>query len=241
MVGYPARGVDLAVPGAAPARRSRAGSIVRIVCLEVGHTAVMDEPAEHTVPATGRWPAQGLQRAGIAVRVWRPDDVQQLLALWLDPAMRRWSPTLDVPTEASCAERVQAAMEAERAGRPTSFAVVDADQRHQVLGSFDWRTTHPPGFSIVDVGFGVAPAARGRGVAGTVLRLMGEWLLDRAGGGVERVQLDHAVENEASCRTALRAGFAVEGRRERFLPLRAAEDAPVVRHAVCLHGRVRPA
>lgn len=175
----------------------------------------------------------------MAVRVWRPDDVGQLLALLLDPTMRRWSPTLAVPDEASCAERVRAAMEGERQGRPASFAVVDADLRERVLGSFDWRATYPPGFSIVDVGYGVAPAARGRGVAGTVLRLMGDWLLDRDGGDVERVQLDHAVENEPSCRTASRAGFALEGRREHFLPLRAAEGAPVVRHAVCLHGLVR--
>ncbi|GMA88460.1 hypothetical protein GCM10025868_37100 [Angustibacter aerolatus] len=44
----------------------------------------------------------------------------------------------------------------------------------------------------------------------------------------------------ASCRTALRAGFRVEGVRERFLPLRESPDAPLVMHDVCMHGRVRP-
>ncbi len=199
----------------------------------------MDEPADRTVPATGRWPPGGLRSGAVAVRVWRPDDVPQLVALLNDPLMRRWSPTLAVQDETTCTERVRAAQEAERRGQPAAFAVVDADHPDQVLGSFDWRAGYPPGFSVVDVGYGVAAAARGRGVAGTTLRLVTEWLLDPAGGDVERVQLDHAVENEASCRTALRAGFAVEGRRERFLPLRAAADAPVVRHAVCLHGRVR--
>lgn len=199
----------------------------------------MDEPAAPTVPVAGRWPGTGLRSGGIAVRVWRPDDIPQLVALLNDPQMRRWSPTQPVQDEASCAERVRAAQEGERRGQPAAFAVVDAVRPDQVLGSFDWRNVHPPGFSVLDVGYGVAAAARGRGVAGTTLRLVTEWLLDPAGGDVERVQLDHAVENEASCRTALRAGFAVEGRRERYLPLRADEGAPVVRHAVCLHGRVR--
>jgi RimJ/RimL family protein N-acetyltransferase len=76
-------------------------------------------------------------------------------------------------------------------------------------------------------------------VASGAVRLLAQWLLDPDGGDVHRVQLDHAVANEGSCRTAARAGFVVEGRREQFLPLKAADDAPVVRHPVCLHGRWR--
>ena len=52
------------------------------------------------------------------------------------------------------------------------------------------------------------------------------WLTaDPTGPHVARVQLDHSVENPASCRTALRAGFAREGVRAAFLPLRD-PDAP---------------
>ncbi len=52
-----------------------------------------------------------------------------------------------------------------------------------------------------------------------------------------RVQLDHSVENPASCAVAEAAGFAQEGVRRGFLPLRD-PDAPfgVRRHDVCLHG-----
>jgi RimJ/RimL family protein N-acetyltransferase len=196
-------------------------------------------PAPREVPAAGRWPRTGLVRGPVAVRVWEPDDVPALLELMRDPQSRRWSPIVTEPSEQDCRERVQRAREAAQAGHPSSFAVVDAEQPALVLGTFDWRNTFPPVFSIVDVGYAVAPAARGRGVAGTALALVTDWLLDPDGGDVERVQLDHAVENVASCRTALRAGFAVEGRRARFLPLRERPDAPVVRHEVCLHGRVR--
>jgi RimJ/RimL family protein N-acetyltransferase len=195
---------------------------------------------ERTVPATGRWPAQGLAEGQVALRVWRPDDVPALLALQRDAEMRRWSPALAEPDEQDCRQRVERAVAAEEAGLPSSFAVVDAAARQHVLGSIDWRNGFPtPDFSIVDVGYGVAASARGRGVGSRALRLLTEWLLAPDGGDVHRVQLDHAVANEASCRTALRAGFAVEGRRECFLPLRERPDAPVVRHPVCLHGRCR--
>jgi RimJ/RimL family protein N-acetyltransferase len=193
------------------------------------------------VPATGTWPSTGLSAGEISLRVWRTGDVQAVLELLTDPEMRRWSPVFTVPDEADCLERVRKAMQAEADGRPSSFAIVATDDPTQVLGSIDWRNGHPMWpFSILDVGYGVSPAARGRGVASTALRLLTDWLLDPDGGDVHRVQLDHAVENQGSCRTAVRAGFAVEGRRDVFLPLRDTLDAPMVRHDVCLHGRVRP-
>jgi RimJ/RimL family protein N-acetyltransferase len=194
-----------------------------------------------TTPARGRWPVEGVRDDLVALRVWEPDDVPQLLALQADPQMRRWSPVFDTPDAADCANRVARAQAAAADGLPSSFAVVAVADPAQVLGAIDWRNDHPlPQFSVLDVGYGVAPAARGRGVASRALRLLSDWLLAPDGGDVHRVQLDHAVENEGSCRVALHAGFAVEGRREAFLPLKADADAPVVRHAVCLHGRWRP-
>jgi RimJ/RimL family protein N-acetyltransferase len=54
-----------------------------------------------------------------------------------------------------------------------------------------------------------------------------------------RVQLDHSVENVASCRVALAAGFEREGMRRAYLPLRDPESPTGVRrHDVCLHGYV---
>ena len=192
-------------------------------------------------PAPGRWPVDGLRDDAVAVRVWQPEDVPQMQALLGDPEMRRWSPVFEIPDVADCERRVARAQAAADEGRPCSFAVVDAADPARVLGSIDWRNDHPlPQFSVLDVGYGVAPEARGRGVASRALRLLSDWLLAPDGGDVHRVQLDHAVENEGSCRTALRAGFVVEGRREAFLPLKDGPDAPLVRHPVCLHGRWRP-
>ena len=192
-------------------------------------------------PARGRWPSDGLTdpASGLRLRVWREHDVPALVELLSDPDMRRWSPVVNPPSEEDCLGRVRAAMQAEADGRPRSFAVVDGAS-DEVLGSIDWRNDFKlPVFSVLDLGYGVSPAARGRGVASGAVRLLAEWLLDPDGGDVHRVQLDHAVENVGSCRTAVRAGFEIEGRRNVFLPLREHPDAELVRHDVCLHGRTR--
>jgi RimJ/RimL family protein N-acetyltransferase len=58
-------------------------------------------------------------------------------------------------------------------------------------------------------GYWVAAPARGRGVASSALAAAGRFAF--GGLGLNRVELFHALENEASCRTALRAGFPLEG------------------------------
>lgn len=177
-------------------------------------------------------------RGDVRLRLWRADDLDGYAALYDDEAAR-WSPPMDRSADNL---RVRLDGLAARAGRgepPTSWAVVAADDDTRVLGSLDSRPGPPPPFSFCDIGYAVAPTARGRGVGGTAVALLTDWLLDPDGGDLLRVQLDHAVENVASCRTAVRAGLPVEGVRARFLPLQDGPDAPVVHHDVCLHGRVR--
>lgn len=90
----------------------------------------------------------------------------------------------------------------------------------------------------VDVGYAVHPDARGLGVATSAVRLVLRWLTTAANGPeVGRVQLDHSVENPASCKVAERAGLPREGLRRSYLPLREpATDGGLRRHEVCLHG-----
>ena len=184
-----------------------------------------------------RWPAGGITRGDVRVRLWRPEDLAGMSALY-DPEAARWSPPMDLSPE-RLAGRLDREVAKAADGEPTAWAVVAADDDAQVLGSIDIRPGPPPPFSVCDIGYTVLASARGRGIGGTSLALLTDWLLDPDGGDLLRVQLDHAVENVASCRTASRAGFGIEGRRAKFLPLKAAPDAPLVHHDVCLHGRVR--
>lgn len=125
---------------------------------------------------------------------------------------------------------------------PGRLVVADAAAPDHFWGVVDWRQDVPPALRVADVGYAVHPDVRGRGVATRALRLLTRWLLEDEGGPHQvRVQLDHSVENAASCRVATGAGYEREGVRRGFLPLRD-PDAPggERRHDVCLHGRLGP-
>lgn len=92
---------------------------------------------------------------------------------------------------------------------------------------------------VADIGYAVAPDSRGAGLATAAVRLLSAWLAQAGfGPAIARVQCDHSVENPASCRVAVAAGFAREGVRRGFLPLRESgqPQAAIRRHDVCMHG-----
>ena len=60
-----------------------------------------------------------------------------------------------------------------------------------------------------EAGYWVARHARGQGVGSCALSAAARFAFDAV--GLTRVELFHALDNVASCRTAMRAGFAVEG------------------------------
>jgi RimJ/RimL family protein N-acetyltransferase len=62
-----------------------------------------------------------------------------------------------------------------------------------------------------EIGYAVAPAARGRGVAGRAVELLTRWGFDEL--GLIRLELDIDVRNPASGRVAERAGYRLEGVR----------------------------
>jgi RimJ/RimL family protein N-acetyltransferase len=177
---------------------------------------------------------------GLVLRTWRSSDLEAMTRLLTDPESLRWSPPMHVPERDWIAERLAKAVASADQDDPTSFVVATQEDAGTALGSIDFRRDLPiPPFSVVDVGYGLLPEARGHGVAARALRLLSTWVLSPDGMDLQRVQLDHAVENVASCRTADHAGFTKEGVRPRFLPLRETPDAPVVLHDTCLHGLVR--
>jgi RimJ/RimL family protein N-acetyltransferase len=60
-----------------------------------------------------------------------------------------------------------------------------------------------------ELGYIVAPAARGRGTAAEALRLLTEWAFSER--ALHRLELRISVENEASKRVAARCGYVREG------------------------------
>ena len=108
-------------------------------------------------------------------------------------------------SEAEAAEWVT-----ERAGRwererGAEWAVADQDA---VLGRVAFGSLDLSDGSA-EAAYWVLPAARGRGVAPRALRAVTAWMFAHV--GLHRITLLHSTRNDASCRVAHKAGFALEG------------------------------
>lgn len=132
------------------------------------------------------------------------DDVALLVA---DGEVHRFT-GVPVPVPAGFPRTWLERYEAGRAdGTREAFAVLDAgDGRFYglVMAVRIERAAR-----TVELGYALAPAARGRGVATEALRLLTGWAFDEL--GALRIELKIAVENEPSKRVAERCGYLREG------------------------------
>jgi RimJ/RimL family protein N-acetyltransferase len=92
-------------------------------------------------------------------------------------------------------------------GTRIGFAVVD-DETGEQLG-LALAPTIEPEAATAELGYVVAPRARGRGVGTAALGMLTEWALSEL--GLERLELRISVENGASKRVAERCGYVREG------------------------------
>lgn len=91
-------------------------------------------------------------------------------------------------------------------GTRIGFAVVDEAGEHVGMAL---APTIEPEAATAELGYLVAPSARGRGVATAALGLLTEWAISEL--GLERLELRISVDNMASKRVAERCGYAREG------------------------------
>jgi ribosomal-protein-alanine N-acetyltransferase len=94
-----------------------------------------------------------------------------------------------------------------RRGSGYSFAITDAATGRAVGNIGLWLSDI--GAGRASVSYWVAPSARGRGAAGYALKTLTLWALGVL--GIPRLELYVEPHNEASIRTAERAGFRQEG------------------------------
>ena len=135
------------------------------------------------------------------------DDADAVLVLADDAASRRWSPSMR-----TLFDRADAVGWIERRlARRTDWAVVDAATG--VLAGRVGLHHHDADDRSCEIGYGVCPAFRRRGVAGRAVEAALAYAFAPApdGLGRNRVTLQHAVGNVASCRAAWSHGFVFEG------------------------------
>jgi RimJ/RimL family protein N-acetyltransferase len=147
-----------------------------------------------------------LAAPGHRLRPPSPRDAEDLLAMAQDAQIRLWNPlttVTDQETALAWCER----WSDWNGGTSGQWSVFDA-AGGRLLGAislFDIDTEN----SAAEIGYRVAPWARGQGVGTAALRSVADWAFGEL--GLTRLQLLHALENPASCRVATKAGFALEG------------------------------
>ncbi len=145
----------------------------------------------------------------LLLRPWREDDVDQMWAAFQDPDIRLWN-------GGGVASRTDALVLLGRrldwsSGDHASWAVVAPDD-DGVLASVSLHSIDRLQ-GDAEIGYWTVPAARGRGLAAVATDAACRWGFDAL--PVDRIELCHAVENEASGRVAEKSGFQREGRLRR--------------------------
>jgi RimJ/RimL family protein N-acetyltransferase len=166
--------------------------------------AVFGAP-QPTLPGRGPLASLGPMRA---------DELDEITAACQDPESARWT-TVPVPYARADAEFyvTRYAPLAWAAGETAVFRI--ADERGRYAGTVDLGLgSGRAGAEAVDddtaeVGFLVAPWARGRGLGSAALRAVSDWGFDAL--GLTRIVWRAHVGNEPSRQAARRAGFIMEG------------------------------
>lgn len=154
------------------------------------------------------FPMAELKTARLLLRSHREQDIEPTVAMFGDELSKRW---LSAPQPYTLDEGrkwcTDTAHLLRAMGDGVHWAITDARSGRYLGGigtkGTDWlrRST--------EIGYAMAPWARGRGYAPEALRAAAEWIL--RGQDFNRVELFAATGNAASQRVAEKAGFMREG------------------------------
>ena len=159
----------------------------------------------------------------ITLRAPRAGDVDRITVAAQDPETQRWALALPRPyrREHAVAFLEHSAAEAE-SGDGHSF--VAADDEDRVIAALRVGADG-------EIGYWVAPDARGRGVATRAVTLLRDWAHEQL--GLQRMRMQIHPDNVVSCRVAEKAGFVDSG--ERRIPDRGQDPEP---HAIYVWSAV---
>lgn len=159
-----------------------------------------------TVPATETTGA-------LSLRPWQLDDTATLVEAHRDPALRHWSPNF-IADETAARQWIQAQAGLAEAGERFGFAVVECGPQNQEIGRpvghVGVKMTSEFHAAAAEVGYWTAAETRGRGIAARALEVVSQWALGDRKQRLERLELLHAVDNEASCRVAVKCGYRLD-------------------------------
>ncbi|MGW7080804.1 GNAT family N-acetyltransferase [Streptomyces sp. NPDC054866] len=143
---------------------------------------------------------------GLVIRPWAPHDAPAVYEAFQDPVLQRWH-----AREADSVDEARGWIDGWRKAwseeRDAHWAVADA-ATDAVVGRISLRLIVLAD-GQAEVAYWTMPSARGRGIAPRALTALTDWAFGEL--GLHRLELTHSTANEASCRVALKSGFAPEG------------------------------
>jgi RimJ/RimL family protein N-acetyltransferase len=148
-------------------------------------------------------PDPPLAEGDLELRRWTLDDVPEIVRCCNDELVARFIPVIPVPYTDDDARAYVG-----RNDSPGELNLaITAAATGAVLGAVGVGLRDAD-TAVAEIGYWLAPEARGRGAATRALKLLAAWSLSEL--DIARLQLTADVENEASQRVAARAGFVRE-------------------------------
>lgn len=184
-------------------------------------------PDDDATPRTTWWPAPVRDGDRVRLRPWRDADVPRIVEACADGRTSRWLEFLPSPYTASDARSfLTRTVEQASLGRAVNWAVADP-ATDVAIGSV---AAMGIGGGDAEIGYWTHPHARGRGAMSEAVRLVVRHALTaepEGGLGLSRLWLIAAVDNTASRRVAVSAGFVEIGTEHSLITRRdgAREDA----------------
>lgn len=156
-----------------------------------------------------RPPEPPLAEESILLRPLAPTDEDAIFEACQDPEVTRWTSVPSPYQREHASGFIDETIAAWQAGRDPTFAIVD--RASSALAGCIGLVGRDGAYEI---GYWLAPSARGRGVATAAVKLISEWAIRRL--GVDRIGLLVYVGNDASARVAEKAGYRREGLLRRY-------------------------
>ncbi len=171
-------------------------------------------------------PTLNLPEGAGQLRALAERDLDAITVACQHPTTVRWTTVPEGYQRSDAESFVRRAVDGWALGNAATFAITDSDDAW--VGNINLRLTDPESLEA-EVGFLVAPTARGRGFGTAALRTVASWAFDSFGLG--RIRWRAEVGNAGSRRVAEKAGFQVEGVERGGLPGRGTGEARARRDA----------